>query len=287
LAGVSARLDSVSTVAAGRFAHQNLFGTGKVADAAFVAVTPIGDDDGVREQYELGFRFADPNMFGSSRYFAVASAGLMNARRRDAYGNFSDFESYQFDVRVGRRFGAFSYVTVSFALRPKLDWAFGEWQEEGTFEVTTRDDETGSNIIYGWNSEDDLYFPTQGTSFHVGVGWDFGGGSHLDRSHIQLRKTWRVADGFFAIKIGGGPSPEYRVSFEESQLFALSYSRNLQSGDTLTRGRWYVEPGFDRAGRNPQGAAVQEIGLKAGVRLDIASFGIVDLYVLGSRELSR
>lgn len=287
LAGASSRREALSSVFAGRFAHQNLFGAGKIADVAAVAITPMAGDEEMREQYDLAFRYADPNLFGTNAYFAVASAAWQNARREDEYGNFSEFEGVQLDLRVGRRFGDFSYLTLGFSYRPEVDFTFGEWKEEGTFEVTERNESTGLNIIYGWNSEDDLYFPTRGSSFHLGAGWDFGGGSHLDRSHVQFRKTWRLADGFFAVKVGGGPSPEYRTSFEDGQLFSVNYSRALQNGANLVRGRWYIEPGFDRAGRDREGTAVTVVGLKAGVRLDITGFGIVDLYLLGSKDLSR
>jgi outer membrane protein assembly factor BamA len=288
LAGVSARQEAPGSVVAGRLAHQNLFGTGKIADIAVVAITPLAGDDAMREQYDVALRYADPNVFGLNRYFAVASALWRNARREDEFDNFTQFEGIELDVRVGRRFGDFSYLTLGITFRPDADFTFGEWQGKDRFEVTDRDERTGLNIIYGWNSEDDLYFPTRGSSFHVGAGWDFGTGSYLGRSHVQFRKTWRLANGFFAVNIGGGPSPEYRTSFEDSQLLSVNYSRTLQSGANLTRGRWYVEPGFDAAaGRDTESHAVHYIGLKAGIRLDVAGLGIVDLYVMGSKDLSR
>jgi outer membrane translocation and assembly module TamA len=290
LAGISVRQEAPSSVVAGRLAHQNLFGAGKIADLSFVAITPLASDEAMREQYDVALRYADPNLFGLNRYFAVASALWRNARREDEFDNFTQFEGVELDLRVGRRIGDFSYFTFGLTFRPQAtrDFTFGEWKGKDRFEVTERDELTGFNIIYGWNSEDDLYFPTQGSSFHVGAGWDFGSGSYLDRSHVQFRKTWRLADGFFAVKIGGGPSPEYRTSFEDSQLLSVNYSRTLQNGADLIRGRWYVEPGIDVEGsRDTDSNAVHYIGLKAGIRLDMTGFGIVDLYVMGSKDLSR
>jgi outer membrane protein assembly factor BamA len=285
LVGMSARLESIRQVVAARIAHQNLFGAGKVADITVLAVTPYGGD-AVQEDYDVTLRYADPNLFGSARYFAVASVGWQNDRHRDVHGNFSDFEGMQLDLRVGRRLGDFSYVTLGVAYRPDVDWIFGDWKRDGEFEITQRGSDYGFNIIYGWNSEDDLYFPTTGSSFHIGAGWDFGSGSPASRSHIQYRKTWPLAHGLFAVKIGGGPSPEYRTSFEESQLLALNYSRALQTSASLSRGRWYVEPGFGWRGRNAKGDVIYEIGFKAGVRLEMYGWGIIDLYVMGSQDPS-
>jgi hypothetical protein len=104
---------------------------------------------------------------------------------------------------------------------------------------------------------------------------------------VQFRKTWRMRDALLAIKIGGGPSPEYRTSFEEGQLLSVSYARALRSEGSLTRARWYIEPGFGTAGRDPDGDHIYEIGVKAGVRLDLAGYGIVDLYLMGSQDPQR
>lgn len=286
LVGVSSRLDVTRSVVAGRLAHQNLFGAGKAIDLSVVAITPLAGD-AVDEDYEFHLRYADPNLFGSDRYFGVARASWVNARRRDIYGNFSDFEGAEFDLRIGRRFGDFSYFTAGITYRPD-DWVFGEWDSSaGDFDITVKDEDHGLNLVYGWNSEDDLYFPTQGSTFHIGAGWDYGSGSPANRSHLQFRKTWQLHDGFVSVQLGGSPSPEYRVTFDESQLLSVSYGRALQPSDNLKRGRWYIEPGAGVAGYTPAGERIYEVGLKAGLRLDTTAFGIVELYLLGGWDPQR
>lgn len=289
VAGLSSRLEATRSVFAGRLAHQNVFGGGETLDLAALAVTPLAGDAAV-ENYEVHLRYAEPNLFGSDRYFGIARASWANARSRDVHGNFSDFEGPELDLRIGRRFGDFSYLTFGLMYRREPHWIYGEWDpnaDGADFEVKTSDEVIGLNIIYGRNSEDDLYFPTRGYSFHVGAGWDFGSGSPANRSHIQFRKTWPFADGLVTLKLGGAPSPEYRVSFEESQLLSVSYARSLQASDSLKRGRWYVEPGvsiggYSAGGYTADGERIYEIGIKTGVRLDTTAFGIVDLYVMGS-----
>lgn len=286
LAGVSSRLDATRSVFAGRLAHQNLFGAGETLDVAVAALTPLGGD-AYDEDYEVHLRYADPTLFGSERYFGLARASWVKARRQDIHGNFSDFEGAEIDLRIGRRFGDFSYLTIGVTMRPDPNWIVGEWDSGGEFDVTTRHKHSGLNLIYGWNSEDDLHFPTQGYSFHVGAGWDFGSGSPANRSHVQFRKTWRLRDGFLTVKLGGAPSPEYRTSFEESQLLSLNYGRPLKASDHLKRGRWYIEPGIGAAGYTPRGDRIYEVGIKAGLRLDTTVFGIVDLYLMGSQDPQR
>lgn len=288
LVGLSSRLDGTRSVVAGRLAHQNLFGAGKTLDLAAVAATPFAGG-AYDELYEVNVRYADPNLFGSDRYFAVARASWIHSRRRDVHGNFSDFDGPELDVRIGRRFGDFSYLTWNSTFRPNLDWVIGEWDFGGptNFDVTVKEEEDGGGLTYGWNSEDDLYFPTQGFSFHIGVGWNYGSGSPANRSHLQFRKTWQLDDSLLTVQLGGSPTPEYRTSFNESQLLSVSYARRLQASDSIKRGRWYIEPGFGTAGYTSRDERIYEVGIKAGVRLDTTEFGIVDLYLMATQDPQR
>ncbi len=288
LVGLSSRLDATRSVVAGRIAHQNLFGAGKTLDLAAVAATPLAGEP-YDEQYEVHLRYSDPNLFGSDSYFAVARASWINASRRDIYGNFSDFEGAEIDLRVGRRFGDFSYLTLSATFRPNPRWVTGEWDFGGPtdFDVTIRDRQHGYGLIYGWNSEDDLYFPTRGFSFHIGAGWDFGSGSPANRSHVQFRQTWQLENSLLTLKLGGSPSPEYRTSFDDSQLLSISYGRPLQASDGVKRGRWYIEPGVGAAGYTSANERIYEVGIKAGVRLDTTAFGIVDFYLIATQDPQR
>jgi hypothetical protein len=278
LLGLSTRPDSERAVIAGRIGHQNLFGEGKVIDFTAVRSHPVGGDDH-NEGYDFRLRYADPHLFGSRRYFAIASAGIQSTRYRDRFGNFSNYDSRSFDVRVGRRFADFSYLTIGVSNRADLSWTWGRWESDGSFATKdARPQPTRPNIAYGWSSEDDLHFPTHGSSFHVAA----GGGD----SPVQFRVTWPLDRAFLTLKLGGDPSPEYRRSFNESQVLALTYARPVTPGDNIQRGRWYVEPGFAFIGYSSSGNSFYEYGLKAGFRADTRLFGLVDLYVIGRRDLT-
>jgi outer membrane protein assembly factor BamA len=285
LLGASSRLDAFRLVFAGRLTHQNLFGRGKTADASVVTVQPINGPS--HEDYSATIRYADPHLFGSKRYFAIASASYLDGSSEDSYGNFGEAEVLRFGVTLGRRLWDFSYFTFGYGYRPLLDVHSGRWQSDGTFELKEDKNRHVVDFIYGWYSEDDLYFPTRGSSFHIGGGLNFGSDDEDNEFHLQFRKTWRLGDAHLSLKIGGDPNPEYRNSFNESQLLALTYARPVDRGDFVKRGRWYIEPGFNWAGFRPGGKEIQELGLKIGVRLETDALGLVDLYVIGTTDPGR
>jgi outer membrane protein assembly factor BamA len=284
LAGISRRLEFTRQVLAGRLTHHNLFGAGKFGSATAIGVIPI---DGP-EQHEFGasLLYADPHLFGSKRYFAVASVRYLDSSVEDRYGSFGEAELLRLGANVGRRLWDFSYVWVGYGYRPKLDVRSGRWQSDGTFELDEDENPHAVDVIYGWNSEDDLFFPTRGSSFHIGFGWNFGSDDPGNEFHFQFRKTWATESGsLWTLKIGGEPSSEYRTSFGENQLLSFSYARPFAHPD-VRRGRWYVEPGYSERGFAPSGDRIVEIGLKVGVRLETRAFGLVDLYLIGTFDPS-
>jgi outer membrane protein assembly factor BamA len=284
LAGISHRLESTRQVLAGRITHHNLFGAGKFGSATAIGVIPI---DGPEEQeFGASLLYADPHLFGSKRYFAVATVRYLDSSVEDQYGNFGEAELLRFGVNAGRRLWDFSYIWVGYGYRPKLDVHSGRWQSDGTFELDEDENPHAVDVIYGWNSEDDLFFPTRGSSFHIGFGWNFGSDDPGNEFHLQFRKTWATAGGsLWTLKIGGEPSSEYRTSFGEDQLLSFSYARPFAHPD-VRRGRWYIEPGYSERGFAPDGDRIVEFGLKAGIRLETRAFGLVDLYLIGTFDPS-
>jgi hypothetical protein len=283
--GASHRLGEFRSVAAGRLLHQNLFGAGKLADVSVVALTPLNGPSS--EVYTATLRYADPHLFGSKRYFAIADARYVDENRENRYGNFLENDMLRFGVTLGRRLWDFSYLLVGYGYRARLDQRTGNWQEDGTFELREEHSRHVVDVLYGWNSEDDLYFPTRGSSFHIGGGWDLDDKPDGNEFHLQFRKTWPLGGGFVSLSLSGQPSHEYRQTFHEGQLLTAVYARPLAPSSSIRRGRWYVEAGYSSLGYDSAGQSIREHGLKLGVRLDTNSFGLVDLYILGTRDPDR
>jgi outer membrane protein assembly factor BamA len=288
IAGVSNRLTWKYSQLGARAAHQNLFGTGKYAELRAVAFVPLHDDPNF-EARSVYLRYADPQLFDSRRWFAQASVGWAKRDSATEDGSFTHYESPLLNASVGWRFADFSYLTFGTTWRPGVEQVNGLWYGDGTFEVRDESEriENTIDIGYGWNSEDDLHFPTRGSAFQTGLIVHLRGNEGVTVGGIQFRKTWSAAGGYWSIAFGGEPINEYRESFQESQIVAFTYARSVEPGPNIRRGRWYIEPGFDFGFRTPEGDTRYGAGLKVGWRAETRQFGVVNLYILASTDWAQ
>ncbi len=285
--GGSFRMDRQRVVTGSRIAHQNLFGEGKFADLTAVAGIPVGGK-GHNETYDFVMRYADPLLFGSRRWYGIASVGWHKGDYEDQYGNFANLETAQLDLAAGWRFADFSYLTSGITYRPGLELSAGFWRSDGVFETDDGEDlDFSFNLTYGWNSEDDLLFPTQGSTLTIGLGTNLRDVTGVWLGPMQFRKTWSWANAYWTLKVGGDPNPEYHITIAENQLLSVTYARPVQAGDNVRRGRWYIEPGYSLQGFAPEGRHLYEAGLKVGYRADTRMFGVVDLYFIGSVDANK
>jgi hypothetical protein len=49
----------------------------------------------------------------------------------------------------------------------------------------------------------------------------------------------------------------------------------------IRRGRWYLELGLSNAGYTNTGSQIREVGVKAGIRMETRSLGLINLYLMG------
>ena len=280
LIGTSARDETISQVFAGSVSSQNLFGTGKTLDLTVWGRVPI--EDPARRELSARLEFASPHLFDTPAYF-VAGVGRTDALWQSPNGNRFETKFESADVLVGVRLWRFSYFSLGFQRRGDMtiDW---RWRRpDATFETL---DHIATNVpffVYGWNSEDDAWFPTRGSRFQLVM---------MPRTRedtiatILGRWTWRVGEeSLLSILLGRTPREEYASSLDEGQDLALEYARPLHfSGQGgIRQGRWYISPGITRHGNLANGERTRELGLRAGVRLQTRRFGIVDLYIIGSK----
>lgn len=282
-AGLSFRSGSQSATVSGRIGDHNLFGAGKSLDLILVGEQPISGT--VARESLARLVYTDPQLFGSSRNILYGGAYHLDSAYRYANGSSFRSDASGFDVSVGRYFGRFSFFTVGYEYLPQSSFFSATRQAGG--ELSTHYD-TPRNLLllgYGWNSQDDPNFPTRGSrlSLHKALGESLGdllfGGS-------DFRSTWRSgSSSFLTLRLRIEPVRQDRASLEGDALLSLTYSRDLKLDGLfggVIRGRWYVEPGITPAEYSDNGQRLWEVGGKVGVRLQTRSFGLVNLYMIGT-----
>ncbi len=279
LAGTSWRGDSLSQLLTGRLTHQNLFGTGKLLDVGGVAYVPLHGR--IRSEYGARVQYVDPHLLDTKRNYLIAgiSGGISDSEGLNHVR--SEVENIGVDVTLGRRLFDFSYFSVYYRYNAYADVRLAVPRSDGSvdrYQIPPVDHAIVAS--YGWNSEDDPYFPTRGSRAVLQHTWtdktdpDWDGG---------FRKTWTPGNTSWYLKILEQPGTEYRGSIEEQMEASLGFARPIagSTGGEIRRGRWYVEAGYS-SGDTFRGDHVREYGLKVGVRFDTRSFGVVDLYALGT-----
>ena len=113
---------------------------------------------------------------------------------------------------------------------------------------------------------------------------DYGADSPDRYSFLRFRKTWQMLGGYGSFKFGGEPTSQYRTAFGPAQLLSFDFAHPIEPGDSIERGRWYVEPGITDIRASSLDGTRIGYGLKAGFRAETRQFGLVEFYVIGIAE---
>jgi outer membrane protein assembly factor BamA len=281
-AGTSSRLSSLYQTFEGRVAERDAFGTHGTVNLDVEGIVPI--DGPTHHGVYSRLQFVDPTLLDSNKYFLIAGITYQNTVIGYPYEAFDKTDQLGIDLSIGRRLFDYSYVTVGYLDRLHSESVSQSRGTDGVFS-TDRDpnNNRGWSLGYGWDSEDDPYFPTRGSRLNSSVG--------LSWASVRYRKTWSVGpEATWYLQLGGTPGTQYRTSLDDSQDFSVGYQHMIGASSALggiNRGRWYVEPGFSYYGDLAYGKQVGEWGLKVGIRLDTKIFGVVDLYVIASTSEQR
>jgi outer membrane protein assembly factor BamA len=284
--GSSYYLSSISQRLAGRVMHQNLFGTGRILEAFVDTRIPLRDPP--RKTLHVRAQYVDPHLFDANRYYFIAGVSHSDDRIEERNGSRGTRNETGADIAVGRRVWDFSYVALGYRYN---------WESSSSNYLCLRrdpcefEDVSRTHIAalsYGWNSEDDPYFPTQGSRFAANVQVAADSHDTFVNGGIGFRKTWRTAAGaLLTFNALSTPETEYRTSFEETFALGFSYGRSIGPNAPLgiIRGRWYLMTGMDQLeGYGDPTEISSRLGVKVGVRLHTKSFGIVDLYLMAVGE---
>jgi outer membrane protein assembly factor BamA len=280
------RSTDVQTLAA-RFSDHNLFGAGKILDLLVLGEVPITES--AARGYATRLGYFDPQLFGSSRYFLATGLFYSKSAHNFPYLSSLNNGGAGVDVSLGRRFGSFSYATVGYRLifnsSPDSRYTPSSLKNQylafdGNLTTLTDSAKNVLLLTYGRNSEDDPSFPTRGWMFHLYDNWDTSGHGHF--AGAEARATWRWgSNSFWTVQTR--PFNDFNAPFDDDLGTSLTYARSIEASEHfggIRRGRWYIGPGVTVVNHS-----TLELGMKAGIRLDTRHLGIVNLYVIGSRQV--
>lgn len=285
-----------------RVADQNFLGTGKTLDFVINAVSTNYTRDFL--YYTANVRFIDPNLFGSNNYFLSTSIQYSHSTSDFGEGEWQ-FNSNMAIFEIGRRLGNFYYFTAG------VNSEFAREHQTSGFNSNNcapandpfcngikRDPNlTNGFTSFGWNTENDYYFPTHGSQFNFI--WRFG----LDKRYsgkdnlagFSYRKHWRtnggsiwtlsaegVTEGINLVDAQFNPiilNP-IELSQPSTNNVSLRYARPF-STNSDRRARWYVEAGIFETydlydfEKGHIAAPRLELGLRVKTKhLGIVSFGL-------------
>ena len=235
-AGTSSRLSSVYQTFEARAAERNAFGTDNTVNLDVEALVPI--DGPTHHGIYSRLQVVDPTLLDSNKYFLISGVSYQNTVVSYPYEAFDKTDQLGIDLSVGRRLFDYSYVTVGY-LERLISQSVSQSRGTGGLFSTDRDPNNnhGWSLGYGWNSEDDSYFPTRGSRLNSSVG--------LSWASVRYRKTWSLGpESTWYLQLGGTPGTQYRASLNDSQDFSVGYQHMIGASDSfggINRGRWYVE----------------------------------------------
>lgn len=308
------RPDELTGNITGRLSHQNLFGRQKLGEITIGGLHSSSDEvDASRLAATVSY--IDPNLFGSAKWFLSVS-GEYNSTNSQSEQTFeslanpmtasvtarSDNESrvWSATLSVGYRLWDYSYL---FARIQQQDLHLQSLYTTSTAQAPVayefKDKVNVALLGYGWDSEDDAYFPTRGSRLSVSFIYasvDQALCSTCDQLNwrIAYKQSWMTGKkSIWTLNVGGEPyavSDRLRPIDDSSRgTLGLRYSYLLDSSASLgglRRGRWYVELGTGPVELSREGQIadpLDEAHVTLGLRFESKVLGIVDLYAAASK----
>jgi outer membrane protein assembly factor BamA len=310
----SSELDETLT---GTVSHQNLFGRQKLGELTISGLHASTDELNAN-RVGVSLAYIDPNLVGSERWFLSMFGAFNLAKSRMEWVSDvqtfpptqpvtvrSDIESRTSRVAlsIGYRLWDYSYLFARIE-NQKFHSEFMSYTTPTT--QPTQSSSFGDQIQiaslgYGWDTEDDAYFPTRGsrlsaTFFYAGDN-NCGNCDEIDW-RIAYKQTWMMGSkSVWTVNVGGEPytaSDRLRpVDDSNAGTLGLRYAYLLDSSDAfggVRRGRWYIQLGtgpVELSKHGDIGGGPNQAHVTLGLRIESKVLGIVDLYATGSQLWPR
>ncbi len=156
-------------------------------------------------------------------------------------------------------------------------------------------DRIGPYFQYGWDSQDDPNFPTQGSKFLVSLDQIPYASSYSNgiftignySGSVGYRKHWELASSHVLSLNLGRVTQTNDITYPllEQSAFGLRYSKQFRrhsSGASIQNGSYYIEPGIYYTSTSLDSSNYQErFGAKIGTTLQ-TSLGVINLFFLGT-----
>jgi len=256
-----------------RLTHTNLFGTGKLFDARASEYWRVAGERHEARDTTARISYIDPHLADSKRTFMALGAGWLDTETgRNDTGNEFRRRQLGLDVTFGRRLWDFSYFSMGYQYRPVRELFSRQREEDGHFVIQNR---LRSGVLiysFGWNTEDDPYFPTHGSVLNSVV---IAAGGESENWNTVIRKTWSW----------GRTSMSAQIATKTRRSFTLA--RPIAPTDSfggIQRGRWYASINTEITAHTEEGGDIRRYWVESGVLLETKKLGIVRFYVFKNTE---
>jgi outer membrane protein assembly factor BamA len=231
--------------------------------------------------------------FVDSKYFLKTGLNYSHSLANSSSGYNYANDAGWLDLAVGRKIFEHSFLVVGtrgFFAYSSTDYSKYEVNPFLQYSLSPGLlNHAGFYFQYGWDSQDDANFPTQGSKFIASLDYlpgVSGGTSYF--INVGYRKHWELAPTQVLTLNLGGITQNNDVTYpllEQSSL-GLRYSKQFRrhaAGADIQNGAYYIEPGFYARGDSVSlgGYYSQTLGAKVGTNFQ-TSFGIVNLFFLAT-----
>ncbi|MFT4929460.1 MAG: outer membrane protein assembly factor BamA [Phenylobacterium sp.] len=205
--------------------------------------------------YGLSLSYYDPHLFDSTDYFLQTTVGYNKGKSKSqnidveldqvTFDNTSRGSNTNYNVKLGRRFGSHSYVSLLYA------------------DVNTQSNSGAWELAYGWDTQDDGLFPTRGSVFTSTLSTHhFSDGLNVNyKQHFALKANNIVTVGFFG---GYNKDDDFRSSHDTHGRISARYTQinPLDKVNGIYAG-WFTELSLSKASDSDDHGS-HGLGLRAG-----------------------